>query len=226
MHSMPYILQLAMNPLFAIFDLLNDYSKNILSYVGSACLGALFMWWRDRRHRQRFLNKEFPNHVNFSVNYFNGPTLVMRTLMETTADQIWLNPYVVQLVAKAAKNTTAEDPILHLADKTHMDFLTRAVVNELSELTAETFLARSLGQNVATANYVFAVTYEKFKDIRTLKLRVLLIREDDMPKIAAAGEQPEITLRDRLTTLKKMYEVYSNPETRNMLGRVELGVCT
>jgi hypothetical protein len=216
-----------MDQLQPLLDFFNDYTRLLvlaLSYLGSACLGALFVFWRSRRARKAFAHKSFPNHVNFSLNYFDGPTLVMRTLMETTADQVWLNPHVVKLIARAARKATVEDPILRLNDRDAMEFLNRAVVNTLSPRFADVFVARSLGRGVSTAPYVFAITFEKFKDIRTRKLRVLIIREDELTRLACPLEQIETSLRDRQITLTKMHQLYSGAGTRHVLGRVELGV--
>ncbi len=113
------------------------------------------------------------------------------------------------------------------------DFANRAVLNVLSERFAETYLAASLGRPVVTAPYVFGITCEKYGDIRTLKLRVLVIAQETLLELfgdnkAAALDLPEVVLRARLTTLRTMYDLYLKDKSTEqpVLGLIELGIAT
>jgi hypothetical protein len=102
----------------------------------------------------------------------------------------------------------------------------------MSERFAETYLAASLGRPVRVAPYVFGITCEKYGDIRTLKLRVLVIAEETLVDLfgaenrSAALNVPSTILRSRLTTLRVMYDLYQKDRVaeRPVLGRIELGV--
>lgn len=184
------------------------------------------------RRRLQWRHKRFLTQVNFSLNYRSGNSLVMRTLLERDASEVWLNAYGVKLVNAAAARTTPQNPFLLFKDTKDQDFINRAVLNVLSGRFAETFLAVSLGAPVRSATYSFAITCEKFEDIRTIKLRVLLMSEATMLDLFGPERSAEpMQIRNpiyqaRLTTLRAMYDLYRKEQTtdRPILGKVELGV--
>ena len=80
----------------------------------------------------------------------------------------------------------------------------------MSERFADTFVAAALGLPVKTAKFCFAITCEKYKDIRTLKIRVLLIEENTLARFAPGGDGPTLKLADpkfsdRINSLEAMY---------------------
>ena len=129
------------------------------------------------RRRSMWGKKHFQDRVNFSLNYVANGRLAMRTLAERKAVDIWLNEYGVGLVTRTASKTTEAQPFIQLKDPKDMEFVNRAVLNILSELCTPVYLAGALGVPVRTATFLFALTFERFATIRTLKLRVLLIEE-------------------------------------------------
>jgi hypothetical protein len=184
------------------------------------------------RRRSQWRRKQFLAQVNFSLNFVRDGALVMRTLLEKPANQVWLNEYGVRKVLAAAQRTTAGRPVVVLADPRDMDFANRAVLNQLSEQFAATYLAEALGQPVRAATFRFAITCERYEEIRTLKLRVLVVQEQALTDLfgpadaAAQVEAPGVVLQARLTTLRGMYELYLRDKgaDRPVLGQVELGV--
>lgn len=192
-------------------------------------LGIGFVWMR---RRQQWRRKQFLAQVNFSLNYVAEGGLAMRTLLETKASDVWLNEYGVRHVYAAAKRATVDQPYLVLANAQDRDFANRAVLNVLSERFAETYLAASLGLPTRTAPYVFGITFEKYGEIRTLKLRVLVVAEATLvdlfgPQNAATKLRiPNAILQARLTTLRIMYDLYVKDRgaERPTLGHMELGV--
>jgi len=184
------------------------------------------------RRRAQWRGKQFLARVNFSLNYVAGDGLAMRTLLETTAAAVWLNDYGVARVLAAARRAAVDQPFLSLPDPDDQDFVNRAVLNVLSERFAQTYLAASLGRPVHTSPHVFGVTCEKYGDIRTLKVRVLVIAEQTLVELfgsdnrAASLNIPGTILRSRLTTLRVMYDLYRKDRAaeRPVLGRIELGV--
>jgi hypothetical protein len=156
----------------------------------------------------------------------------MRTLLEKPATQVWLNEYGVRKVLAAAQRTTAGQPFVVLADPRDMDFANRAVLNQLSEQFAPAYLAAALGRPVRAGTFRFAITCERYEEIRTLKLRVLVVAEQALTDLfgpadgAAQVEAPGVVLRSRLTTLRGMYDLYLHDKgaPRPVLGQIELGV--
>ena len=154
----------------------------------------------------------------------------MRTLFETSADEIWLSEHGVNIVLKAASRTTAENPFLQVKNKRDMAFLYRAVLNVLSERFAEAYVAQTLGLPVKTEDYCFLLSYARYRNMRTYKLRVLIVKESDLQSTFAPGSSP-IKLVDgvyetRMRTLRLFVEAY-NQETEPgalPIGRVVLGL--
>jgi len=178
-------------------------------------------------HRRLYRRRTFPDLVNFSLNYFEGNQLVFRTLDETSLTEVWRNPHIVGLVKKAKRKTALFNPILRLNRAADMELINQAVVNRLSSLFGAAFLAKSLGREAATATYVFAITYERFPRMATHKLRVLIIREDELvrlagPQVDGSFWGPKET--DRMSTLETMRRMYADPTTSGLLGKMELGV--
>jgi hypothetical protein len=202
----------------------------------SPAIGLVLTWaaiaWVYFRRRASWSQKQFLDQVNFSLSYVKDQTLAVRTLLETRANSVWLNDYGVKKILAAAQQTTPDQPFLRLTDPDDMAFVNRAVKNTLSERFAETFAAEALGVPVRTAPFIFAITNERYDDMRTLKLRVLLIEERTLLSLFSAGgpgESLAVTnpiFRARLRTLKGLYAMYvKGKETgTKIVDRVELGV--
>jgi hypothetical protein len=200
--------------------------KNYGSPVALVATWAAIAWvWYKRR--VSWLRKEFINQVNFSLNYVVGESLLMRTLLETTAEKVWLNAWGVKKLMAAAARTTERDPFIRLDNAGDRDFINRAVLNVLSERFAETFVAASLGVPVKTAPYRFAITCEKYKDMRTLKIRVLIVEESTLEKFGPEGHSGSLKLAnpkftDRIQSLQAMCA--ESKADKHVLGLLELGV--
>jgi hypothetical protein len=210
-----------------IFDFLLSHWNTVALVITWVGIGLAY--WR---RRVQWRTKQFLMRVNFSLNYVADNNLLMRTLLETTTNAVWINEYGIGHVNAAARRTTVDQPFLMLPDQKDREFANRAALNVLSERFAETFVAASLGQPVHTAPYVFGLTCEKYGDIRTLKLRVLVIAERTLVDLfgpenkAAALQIPNGLLRARLNTLRIMYGMYQKDRGSDhpMLGHMELGV--
>jgi hypothetical protein len=210
-----------------IVELVKHYGSSVALVLTWA--GIALVYWR---RRGEWLRKQFMGQVNFSLNYVNGGTLVMRTLLETKASEVWLNDYGVKKVFGAAEKTTVEQPFLSMDDPGDMDFLNRAVLNVISERFGEMFLAKALGAPVRTGTFVFGVTYERYEDIRTLKLRVILIEAKVLEELFGAdGLADKMTLthptyKARRATLKVLHDLHRQGQAsgKPLIGEMELGV--
>jgi hypothetical protein len=216
-----------MDYLVRLSEFLRPHWNTIALVLTWAGIGIAYV-----RRRSQWRSKQFLARVNFSLNYVAGDSLAMRTLLETTANEVWLNDYGVGHVIAAARRAAVDQPFLMLPDPGDRDFVNRAVLNVLSERFAETYLAASLGQAVDIRPHVFGLTCEKYGDIRTLKLRVLIIEEQTLAdlfgptnRVATLTTSIPI-LRSRLTTLRIMYDLYQKDRSgdRPVLGHMELGV--
>lgn len=212
-----------------------DQAKNYWGAIGFAItwLGIGWVYFRSRRDWQR---KEFMGQVNFSLNFNDGGRLAMRTMMETSADQVWLNQYGVKMVQAAADAATVEQPFLIMRDRDDQAFVNRAVLNVLSERFAEAFVCQATGVPVQVRGFIFGITYERYADMRTLKLRVLLIEEKALEELFTPDAEGRVradalqlkseTYKARLETLKVLHRLHNEGRQngKSVLGRVELGV--
>jgi hypothetical protein len=107
------------------------------------------------------------------------------------------------------------------------------VLNVLSERFAEAYLAASMGRPVRSAQYVFAITCENYEQMRTRKLRVLVVERNTLERDFDPDRQPEEGIgleqphhRDRLTTLQSMHRLMrqQEPAPGGVLETVELGL--
>ena len=182
------------------------------------------------RKRAQWRTKSFTGHVNFSLNYVADGTLQLRTLLETSTAEVWLNDYGVGLVLAASKKTRADQPFIILSDPVDMAFVKRAALNVLSEKFANAFLATSMGLPVKMATYYFAITFENFKDMRTRKFRVLLVEAQSLASMfGSAAPAPGVVdpvHADRLQVLRTMARLAADPSSdrQQILGRVQLGL--
>jgi hypothetical protein len=199
-----------MDTLQAVINFFKQYG-NVVSLVAT---WGIFVWvWRGKR--SDFARKEFIDQVNFSLNYVADGKLAMRTIAEASALDIWLNDSGAGKVRRAAKRTTEARPFIFLDDEADMDFVYRAVLNVVSEQFAEAYLAQSMGLPVVSAVYRFMVTMERYGDIRTLKMRVLLVREADLETLFDPALPPEKQVQvsnaqygARLRTLHMMHDIH------------------
>jgi hypothetical protein len=232
-----------------ILDFLRSYGPAI--GLGLTWGGIILAWWGRRRSWKR---KSFIRQVNFSLNDVRDGTLTLRTLLEDDAKKVWLNDYGVSLVLDAAAHTTVRQPFIAMRTEADQGYVLRAALNVLSERFAELHVARTLGVASRSAEYVFGLTCEKYGDIRTRKLRVIIARPELLDALfgmgatwtipgegapvgggeAGADARPGTRLlrlehrvhKDRLDTLRVMHRLWTSdkPRERGMLDTVELGL--
>ena len=180
-----------METLGAVYEFLKPYFAVIALAVTWG--GFAFAWWRRREQWRR---KEFLGRVNVSLNLF-GDTLSMRTLLEVETTAVWPNAHGVRLLNAAAARTSPADPFIRLAAPADRDYLHRAIKNALSELCPTAFIAAALGEKVRTGVFLFAVTCERYPEIRTIKLRVLLVEQNALRETARTHGLEPGDQRDR-----------------------------
>ena len=215
---------------FNMTDMLTETIAAIVA-VGLSWLGALWFWYK---RRSAWRSKSFMRQVNFGLNEVRDEQLLLRTLMEHNAIDVWLNEVAVDLVIAAALRTTAEQPFLSLYKDDDMAYIQRAVLNVISERYSEVWVARALGEPVKTKSFVFGLTCEKYGEMRTQKLRVMIIEEELLKTRFAPGHEEAADAlavlapshKDRIYTLKVMGRLYASQkhEDKRMLATMELGL--
>ncbi len=184
-----------------IEDLISDHWLKILTAIGFSFIGWFIAHWRASRAWQR---KEFLERINFSLNSISDGTLRIRTLSEKPCDEIFLNDYAIRQLSKLTSQTTPDDPVVPIPKDDCWHFL-NAVLNELSEQFAAGLIAREAGKNVVSAQYLICLTNECHGDVKTRKLRAMVVRRDlllNLPEEVPTFESP--THAVRWQTLQKL----------------------
>lgn len=169
--------------------------------------------WGIVRAWHALRNRTFYRRFHFSLNLFENGKLLIRTLDEEDAGRVLLdNSSAINGVISAARKTTEGNPFLELEPSLNWLALNSAL-NELAHIVPNQGLFyRDWGYPVETHTYVLGLTCEKDPDVRTRKVRLMMIREKlllqiDESKIPLpAVEQESHAVRWR--TLKKMAELY------------------
>ena len=156
-------------------DLLFDHWELALLLITWSIIGAVAI-----RRRYDWRQQRFTQQVNFALNTLierdGARILLLRTLLEDSAANVWLNQFGVNRVLKAARFTTLEDPFLRVTDTQERDVVMIAVLNVLSERFSDAFIARAVGVPIRTDVFLYGLTWERYEGMKTQKLRVIIIK--------------------------------------------------
>ncbi len=192
-----------------LVDSLKDHAVKIITGLALMALGWFF---GRRRARRDWKEQKFLDRLNISLNLLKEGVLQIRTLSEKRCEDVFLNSEAAAKVTAAAEHTTATDPLLPLPRDDYWYYL-NGVLNELSEQFALGHLRRDLGCKVESAVYLMCLTCESAGELRTRKVRAMVIRKDVLSTLPA--ESPKFTATHhttRWTTLQAMQAEYAkNP---------------
>jgi hypothetical protein len=195
---------------------LNQLVATLLDYVREnwnrmlwAAVSLAVGWYLGRqRARAEWQRREFLHRLNISLNVLRDGTLRIRTIAELSCEAVFLNKLAVATIDGAARRTTPEDPLLPLPQADYWYYL-NAVLNEVAERFAEGHLRKDIGLPVDTAHYLLCLTSERDGEMRTRKIRAMLIRREllqNLPQTAPQFESPTHAIRWR--TLQQMAKAY------------------
>ncbi len=200
---------------------MNDALKSLFEYLRSnwpeliwiVVAAGVASYMAGRRSRLRWRNRDFLNRLNVSLTTIEAGKLRIRTILEMNCEDIFLNASAANTVIKLAKKTTAENPILPIADKDCWYYL-NTILNEISERFAVGQIKRDLGMEVQRAEYLLCLTCERAGPVRTQKIRGMLIRKSfltSLPEEEPSYESP--THVTRWLTLGQLAQQYEeNPQ--------------
>ena len=195
----------------AIVERLEDHWIKILTGMAFMAVGWFF---GKRRAQKNWEKKEFLDRLNVSLTRITDGTLQIRTLLEKSAADIFLNSVAVGGVMAAAQKTTPEDPILPLPKDDYWYYL-NSVLNEIAEHFATGQIRRDLGQNVECGRYLITLTNECDGAVRTRKVRAMVVRRElleNLPEEDPKFESPNH--KTRWKTLKQISESWKNDPHR------------
>lgn len=201
---------------------MDDILQTILNYAEEHWIkfltAAVFMFvgWilGQRRERRNWEKKEFLDRLNVSLNILKEGKLHIRTLIEKDCEDVFLNDIARKRVLKAAHKTTKDDPILPLPQDEYWHFL-NPILNEVSERFAIGMVHRDAGKPVTRVEYVFCLTNECEGEMRTRKIRAMLIRKELLKKLPEEEPKYESPLhKTRWKTLNLMAKAYEQTPWR------------
>ena len=182
----------------SVVNVVREHAVKVVVGFVLMLIGWYFGKWRAREHWKK---QEFLDRLNLSLNTIDNGTLKIRTLSEKRCEEVFLNSVAADTVQKLARRTTAMDPILPIP-KDDMWYYLNAVLNDLSEQFATGLLKRDLGATVSSANYLVALTCESAGDMRTRKIRAMVIRKSLLTSLPA--ETPKFESPNHATRWKTL----------------------
>lgn len=185
----------------ALQDLIEGNWKKLVSGLAMMVIG----WWIGKRRAQAaWKKKEFLDRLNVSLNSIIDGKLLIRTVLEKSCQEIFLNTVAVEAVLEASKQTTATDSTLPLPKDEYWYYL-NSVLNEIAEKFALGAVKRDLGQPAQVARYVICLTCESAGELKTRKVRAMLVQKsllDALPAECPKLESPHHSTR--WDTLKQL----------------------
>jgi len=169
--------------------------------VFSFVLGRLVGRYRARRD---WAQKQFLGRINVCVNCLANNRLSIRTLLERSLDEVFLNPVSVEKVLSAAKRTTVNQPLLPL-DPEDSWFLLNFVLSAVAEHFGLGVIRHDAGESVKTVRYTLFLTCEQVGEDRIRKVRALLLQEEMLRQFPYHETMPELEdprHADRIDTLR------------------------
>ncbi|MBX9584883.1 MAG: hypothetical protein K2X87_31650 [Gemmataceae bacterium] len=205
-----------MTPLFA--DTADDAGEVLKRTVITALVAAVTStitffagrWYGRYKAGKQWHAKEFLDRIIVSLNIFADGTLKIRTVLERSLDEVFLNPLAVDKVLAAARTTTKDNPLMPIA-KDDRWFLLNFVLNAVAEHFVAGNIRQDAGQPMTVLRYALFLTCEVVGEERIRKVRAMMIRRellDDFPYQDTMPTLENPWHDDRIRTLRKAAELY------------------
>jgi len=199
-----------------IEDVANDSGKKIavgaicavVSSVASFVIGRY--WGRYKAHRE-WNRKEFLGRVIVSLNIFADGYLKIRTVMEKSLEEVFLNQIAVEKVMAAARKCTPDQPIMPIS-KDDRWFLLNFVLNAVAEHFVVGQVRQDAGVPVTVVKYSLFLTAELVGDERIRKVRAMLVKTDHLVNFPYPDSFPKLEStwhEDRIRTLRVAAALYA-----------------
>jgi hypothetical protein len=193
----------------------DEYIKRIVVtiLVAATTSTATFFagrWWGRYRAGKQWAAKEFLDRINVSLNIFADGFLKIRTVMEKSLTEVFLNRVAVEKVTVAARATTIDNPVMPIPKEDRW-FLLNFVLNAIAEQFVAGQIRLDSGQPVTSVKYALFLTCELVGDERIRKVRAMLVRQDLLIEFPYQDTIPKLENpwhEDRIKTLRCAAEMY------------------
>jgi hypothetical protein len=208
-----------MFPLFGVDvdpnDVGSEVTKRVVVTVAVAAITstATFFagrWWGRYKAGRQWRSKEFLDRVIVSLNIFADGYLKIRTVLERSVEEVFLNRLAIDKVEAAARATTPDNPVMPVAKQDRW-FLLNFVLNAVAEHFVAGNIRQDAGQPVAVIRYALFLTCELVGDERIRKIRAMLVRADLLENFPYQDTMPKLENpwhADRVKTLRAAAALY------------------
>jgi len=196
----------------AITNFIDDNWMKVLTGLALMLVGWYF---GKRKAHSDWKNHEFLHRLNVSLNLMlpdpakQGHVLQIRTILEKSCEDIFLNSVATEKVEQAARKTTPQNPLLPLPQQDYWYYL-NSILNEIAEKFALGEIRRDLGLPVTRGTYLICLTCECAGEMRTRKVRAMVIQKkylEHLPETPPALEHAtHITRWETLRILAAEYQ--------------------
>lgn len=187
-------------------SLQNYLLENWPELVWIAVATAAAAYLAGKRNRTLWQRRSFLDRLNVSLTTIQDDTLKIRTILESDVNAIFLNSAASKTITKLATQTTESDPLIPVAREDCWYYL-NAVLNEVSERFSLGFIRQDNGLPTTTATYLLCLTCERAGNVRTHKIRAMLILKSTLESLPDRCPTLEHTTHStRWETLKILAE--------------------
>lgn len=183
----------------------------VVSAITTVAAFLFGRYWGRYKAQKVWASKEFFDRVIVSLNIFADGHLKIRTVLERSIEEVFLNRIAIDLVGRASKACTVDQPLL-MIPKADRWYVLNFVLNAVAEHFSVGHVKRDAGVPVASVRYALFLTCEVVGDERIRKVRAMLLRQDlleNFPYSAENMPQLENAWHDvRISTLRKASQVY------------------
>src|SRR5207248_2273319 len=134
-------------------------------------------WWGRYKASRQWHRKEFLDRVIVSLNIFADGYLKIRTVLERSLEEVFLNRLAIDKVWSAARRTTADNPVMPIAQADRW-YLLNFVLNAVAEQFVAGNIRQDTSQPVTVVKYALFLTCELVGEERIRKVRAMLIRRE------------------------------------------------
>jgi hypothetical protein len=216
----------AEDPADAIAKIANESMQKIIVtvVVSAVTTVAAFLfgrYWGRYKAQKVWASKEFFDRVIVSLNILADGGLKIRTVFERSIQEVFLNTVAIDLVNKASRACTADQPLM-MIPKADRWYVLNFVLNAVAEHFSVGHVKRDAGVPVASVKYALFLTCEVVGDERIRKVRAMLLRQDLLENFPYSAENmPQLENpwhADRIKTLRRASEAYkTDPDLFLML---------
>ncbi len=188
--------------------LISLWEEHSIKFFTAAAFMLVGWMLGQRRERLQWERRSFLNRLNVSLNSLADNQLRIRTLIEKPGEEVFLNKVAVARLTKYAQKTRPGEPIIPIPEADRWYYL-NSVLNEVSEQFSQGQILADNLLPVRRQRYLLCLTCEAEGDVRTRKIRAMLIRKDQLLALPETPPQLEHPRHQtRWQTLQHLAKAY------------------